>query len=74
MSLGYAKLVYGRDSSGAQREFQRALDLRPDYATAPQYYAYYLTTTGRLQDAIAERNPASLWLNFAAVKEAGGIS
>ncbi len=58
VSLGYAKLVYEWDSSGAQREFQRALQLRPDNATAHQYYAYYLTAIGHLHDAIAERKKA----------------
>jgi len=41
-----------------RREFRRALDLRPTYATAHQFYAYYLTAMGRLPEAIAERKKA----------------
>src|SRR5262249_26137875 len=55
----------------AEKEFRRALQLRPDYATAHQYYAYYLTAMGRLDEAIVERKqaitlePASPLLNAA---------
>jgi len=36
----------------------RALELRPDYATGHQFYAYYLTSVGSLDQAIAERQKA----------------
>ena len=49
VSLGYSKLVY---------ELARALQLRPDYATGHQFYAYYLTAIGNLGAAIAERKRA----------------
>ena len=58
VSLGYAELVYEWNFPAAQREFERALALRPDYATAHQFYAYYLTSMGRADDAIAERKKA----------------
>jgi len=58
ISLGYAELVYDRDYSDAEREFRRALLLRPTSATAHQYYAYYLTSMGKLDDAIEERKSA----------------
>ncbi|MGD0507581.1 MAG: tetratricopeptide repeat protein, partial [Terriglobales bacterium] len=58
VSLGYAALVYDRNYPEAEREFRRAIELRPDYATAHQYYAYYLTAMGYLEQAIAERKRA----------------
>jgi len=58
ISLGYVELVYDRDYPAAEREFRRALSLRPGSATAHQYYAYYLTTMRRLDDAIRERETA----------------
>ncbi|HSB76442.1 MAG TPA: hypothetical protein VLC12_12380, partial [Terriglobales bacterium] len=58
VSLGYIHLVYDWDAAGAESEMRRALELRPDYATAHQFYAYYLSATGRLDQAIAERQRA----------------
>ena len=58
VSLGYADLFYERDYPTAREEFQHALRLRPAYATAHQYYGYYLTAMGRLTEAISERQVA----------------
>ncbi len=58
VSLGYSDLVYDWNFAEAQKEFERALELRPDYATAHQFYAYYLTATGKLDAAVAERKKA----------------
>jgi TolB-like protein/tetratricopeptide (TPR) repeat protein len=58
VSLGYSELVYDRFYADAEKEFKRALELRPDYATAHQFYAYYLTAMGDLSPAIAERKHA----------------
>lgn len=58
VSLGYSDLVYEWNFPEAQKEFERALELRPDYATAHEFYAYYLTVSGRLSEAIAERKKA----------------
>jgi len=58
VSLGYSALVYDRNYPEAEKEFLRAITLRPDYATAHQYYAYYLTAMGDLEQAIAERKRA----------------
>ena len=38
-SLAYIKHFYEWDWAGAEREFRRALDLNPNYATAHQWYA-----------------------------------
>jgi serine/threonine-protein kinase len=58
VSLGYSALVYDWNFSEANKEFERAIQLRPDYATAHQYYAYYLTAIGDMSQAIAERQRA----------------
>jgi TolB-like protein/Tfp pilus assembly protein PilF len=55
VSLGYVKAMYDWDWPGAQREFQRALQLSPGDADA--HFAYsvtYLTPLGRLDEALAE--------------------
>jgi TolB-like protein/Tfp pilus assembly protein PilF len=53
VSLAYAKYAYDWDWSGAEREFRRAIELNPSYATAHHWYAWYLTTMGRHDEAIA---------------------
>jgi TolB-like protein/lipoprotein NlpI len=56
--LGYSELVYEWNLPEAQKEFDKALRLRPGYATAHQFYGYYLTAMGKLDDAIVERKKA----------------
>ena len=58
VSLAYSALVYDWNYVEAEKEFRRAIELRPAYATAHQYYAYYLTAMGDLGQAIAERKLA----------------
>ncbi len=58
LSLGYSLLVYERNYVKAREEFERAIQLRPGYATAHDYYAYYLTAMGQMDKAIAERETA----------------
>jgi len=53
-SLAYVKFYFDWDWPGAEREFQRAIELNPNYATAHDWYAYLLTATGRLPEARAE--------------------
>jgi tetratricopeptide (TPR) repeat protein len=75
VSLAYSALVYDWNYAEAEKEFQRAIHLRPGYATAHQYYAYYLTAMGELSQAIAERKlavaiePKSPLLNTALGEE-----
>ena len=56
--LGYSQLVYERNFSEARNEFEKALQLRSGYATAHQFYGYYLTAMGKPEEAIAERKKA----------------
>ena len=57
-SLGWAKLTLDWDWPGAQKEFQRSLELNPNYATAHQWYADYLTVMGRRDEAQASMKRA----------------
>jgi TolB-like protein/DNA-binding winged helix-turn-helix (wHTH) protein/Tfp pilus assembly protein PilF len=52
-SLARIKGEYDWDWSGAEREFQRAIELNPSYATAYQWYGSVLSTMGRPEEAIA---------------------
>jgi len=48
------KFNYEWDWAGAEREFQRAIELNPNYATAHQWYAEYLMYMKRFNESIAE--------------------
>jgi TolB-like protein/Flp pilus assembly protein TadD len=51
-SQGYVKCHYDWDRSGAERELKQAVEVNPGYATAHQWYAEYLTATGRHDAAL----------------------
>lgn len=53
-SLAFVKMHYDWDWTGAERLFQDALRLDPEYATARHWYAYFLTARGRHEEAIAQ--------------------
>src|SRR5882672_6721975 len=53
-SLAKIKTVYDWDRSGADREFRRAIELNPSYATAHQWYGEALGQMGRLNEAVAQ--------------------
>ncbi|UCC83368.1 MAG: tetratricopeptide repeat protein, partial [Gemmatimonadota bacterium] len=57
-SLAFLKSWYDWDRSGAEAEFQRALELNPNYATAHQWYAIHLYAVGRLDVALREARRA----------------
>jgi serine/threonine protein kinase/Flp pilus assembly protein TadD len=52
-ALGFVKFSYERDRSGAEQEFRRALDLNPGSAVSVMYYAYFLASVGRSDEALA---------------------
>jgi serine/threonine-protein kinase len=69
-SLAHVLSNYDWNWSAAEKEFKRSIELKPDYATAHQWYAiHYLTATGRLEEAVQEMKkalelePASLVMN-----------
>ena len=57
------------DWSGAEREFARAIELKPNYVTAHHWHAYNLASMGNLNEALAEikrardSDPLSLIIN-----------
>jgi TolB-like protein/Flp pilus assembly protein TadD len=57
-ALGYVKDRYDWDWPDAEREFKRAIELNPNYATAHYWYSQSLADTGRLDEAIAEAKRA----------------
>ncbi len=57
-SLGFALARYDWDWIGAEREFQRAIELQPNYAIAHHWYALLLAMMGRFQAATIEINKA----------------
>jgi len=69
VSLAVVRFFFDWDWSGAEREFKRALELNPNYATAHHAYAALLAATGRKQEAIAaakravELDPLSIPIN-----------
>ena len=68
-SLGFIKMHYQWDWDGGEREFRRAIELNPGYATAHHWYAYELTGLQRFDEAIHEireaqkADPVSIIIN-----------
>jgi len=69
-SLAHVLTNYDWNWSEAEKEFKRSIELKPDYATAHEWYAiHYLTATCRLEEAVQEMkkalelDPASLVMN-----------
>jgi tetratricopeptide (TPR) repeat protein len=57
-SLALCLKVFDWDSDAAGKEFRRAIELNPGYATAHQWYASHLILLGRYDEAIAEMRKA----------------
>jgi TolB-like protein/DNA-binding winged helix-turn-helix (wHTH) protein/Flp pilus assembly protein TadD len=53
-SLANIKQSYDWDLDGAEREFKRALELNPGYATAHHWYAHYFLARDQPEQAVAE--------------------
>jgi eukaryotic-like serine/threonine-protein kinase len=53
-SLGMYAMWFDRDWPRAQREFTRAIELRPNFPGARHFYAHYLDAQGRTDESIAE--------------------
>ncbi|PYQ03242.1 MAG: hypothetical protein DMF83_21750 [Acidobacteria bacterium] len=68
-SLAYEKDLYEWDWAGAEREYRRAIELNPSYATAHEWLAIHWAYLGRMDEAIAEMrrarelDPLSLIIN-----------
>ena len=46
------------DWTGAEREFQRAIEQNPNYATAHDWYGFYLVLMGRIEEGHREAKRA----------------
>ena len=57
-SLGFALLHYDWNFAEAEKQFQRAIDLNRNYATAHQWYAHHQTYLGRVGRALEEADQA----------------
>jgi DNA-binding winged helix-turn-helix (wHTH) protein/TolB-like protein len=51
-SLAHITWMYDWDWAGAEREFRRAIDINPNYATAHEWYSVFLSAMGRHDEAI----------------------
>jgi TolB-like protein len=58
VALAHFKAQLGRDWPGAEREYQRAIELNPGYADAYRLYAYLLMGARRADEAYARINQA----------------
>ncbi len=71
-SMALVKEFSEWDWPGIEREFKRAIELNPNYATAHQWYGEYLALMGRPDEAVAEiqlaqkLDPLSLIINVEA--------
>jgi TolB-like protein/DNA-binding winged helix-turn-helix (wHTH) protein/Tfp pilus assembly protein PilF len=57
-SLAYYYLYYDRNWEAAEKEFQKAIELNPNYALAHDWYGVYLTARGRWDEALKEMERA----------------
>ena len=57
-SLAFSLDVFDRDWQSAEKEFRKAIELNPGYATAHHWYAWHLSEIGRNAEAIAEMRKA----------------
>ena len=53
-SLAYVTFYYDRNRPEAEREFRRAIELNPSYATAHHWFALVLSAMGRQDEALSE--------------------
>ena len=70
VSLGRVAFNYEWDWEGAEREFKRAIDLKPDLVPAHHWYSHLLLMQGRFDESLAESlralalDPLDIGINF----------
>lgn len=57
-SLGSIKMLYELDWEGAEADFQKAIELNPDYASAHQWRSKYLSAVGKMEESLKECDSA----------------
>jgi eukaryotic-like serine/threonine-protein kinase len=58
VEMAYNYTLYDFDWPAAEREFQRAMSLNPNYAPAHENYSWYLISMGRTDQAVQEAQRA----------------
>ncbi len=53
-TLAHAKFLFYHDFAGAEQEYLRAIELKPNYATVHHWYALFLAAMGRTDEAQRE--------------------
>jgi eukaryotic-like serine/threonine-protein kinase len=71
-SLAWSLFIYDWDWAAADREFRRAIELHPRYATAHQWFAFLLAAHRKHDDALVEGHTA-LELDGASVSIRRGV-
>jgi len=71
-SLAWSLFVFDWDWDGADREFRRAIELNPRYASAHQWYAFLLASRGE-HDAALREGLTALELDPASVSARRGV-
>ncbi len=59
VALGLARSVHEWDWAAGEREFRRAIDLNPGYASAHSLYAQILMMQGRIEESLIESDKAA---------------
>jgi serine/threonine-protein kinase len=85
-SLAWVLFIHDWDWEAAGREFRRAIELNPRYATCRQWHSWYLAAMGHTREAVqegeraVELDPASMsiqrslgWLHYYARRPELGI-
>jgi TolB-like protein/Flp pilus assembly protein TadD len=57
-SLAHIRFEFDHDWDGAEREYRRAIELNPSYATAHHWYGGFLSGMGRHDEALREAEAA----------------
>ena len=57
-SLAWASFLFDWNWSVAEKEFERAIELNPNYATAHFWRGVYMTSVGRISEALLEMHRA----------------
>ena len=57
-ALGFYLYVYEWDRAGSEKEFRRAIDLNPNYATAHHWFSSLLSSVKQFDESIAENKEA----------------
>jgi serine/threonine protein kinase/Tfp pilus assembly protein PilF len=58
VDMAIIRYWYDYDWNAAEREFKRAIELKPDHADAHAYYGWELVSFGRVEEGIAESKRA----------------